>query len=101
MQDAEVRMIVDAVLEEQRRSRNDEADETALRTVALILKSFGIDEDDRLELKADLIHLRRWRKSVEQIERASWKAIITTLVTGGIALVVIGVKAKFGINLGG
>ena len=78
----EIRTIVEQTLEAQRRSRNDEADEVALRTVSTILKSFGIDEDERLEFKADLTYLRRWRKSVEQIERASWKAVVTAVVTG-------------------
>jgi hypothetical protein len=96
MQDVEVKRIVAEVLAEQKRLHNNEADEVVLRTISTILTSFGIDEEDRIELRRDFDHLRRWRKASEQIERAGWRAVITVLVTGLCGLIWLGVQAKFG-----
>jgi hypothetical protein len=82
MQEQEVRNVVAEVLAEQKRLHNNDVDEVVLKTLSTILTSFGIDEEDRLELKADFQHLRRWRKSTEVIASAGWKALVTILVTG-------------------
>lgn len=82
MQAHEVKDIVAEVLAEQKRLHNAEADEVVLRTIATILTSFGIEEEDRVELRADFIHLRRWRKSVEQAQGYGLKAIVTVIVGG-------------------
>jgi hypothetical protein len=66
MQEQDIRRIVGEVLAEQKRLHINEADEVILKTIATILTSFGIEEEDRRELRADFQHLRRWRKSVEQ-----------------------------------
>jgi hypothetical protein len=52
MQEADVRLIVRAVLDEERR-RRPEMDEVVLKTVAAILKSFGLQEEDTREIKLD------------------------------------------------
>ena len=74
VQESEIRAIVaeavaatvPALLAEQKRLHNNETDEVVLRTISTILLSFGIEEEDRVELRRDFEHLRRWRKSVEQ-----------------------------------
>lgn len=96
MQENDIRTIVSEVLAEQKRLHNNEADEVVLRTISTILTSFGIEEEDRIELKADFQHLRRWRKASEQVERAGWKAIATVLVTGICGLIWLGIQTKFG-----
>jgi hypothetical protein len=96
MQEHEVKRVVSEVLAEQKRLHNNEADEVVLKTIATILTSFGIEEEDRVELRADFQHLRRWRKSTEQITRAGWKAIITIIVTGFCGVVWLGVKTVLG-----
>lgn len=96
MQEAEVKEIIAEVLAEQKRLHNNDADEVVLRTIATILTSFGIDEQDRIELRTDFQHLRRWRKATEQVERAGWRALMTILVTGICGLIWLGVQAKFG-----
>jgi hypothetical protein len=96
MQEAEVRNVVAEVLAEQKRLHNNTADEVVLRTISTILTSFGIDEEDRTELRRDFDHLRRWRRASEQIERAGWKAIITVIVTGICGLIWLGIQTKFG-----
>jgi hypothetical protein len=88
----EIKAVVAEVLAEQKRLHNVEADEVVLRTIATILTSFGIEEDDRVELRADFIHLRRWRKSVEQTQNWAVKTIIVTLVGGFLGALWLGIK---------
>jgi hypothetical protein len=90
----EVREIVTQVLAEQKRS--NDLDEVVLKTIAMILTSFGIEEDDRLELKADFVHLRRWRKSFDQATSLTFKVVVTTLVGGFLAALWLGIKTMLG-----
>jgi ABC-type transporter Mla maintaining outer membrane lipid asymmetry permease subunit MlaE len=73
-----------------------EIDAVVLKAVATTLTSFGIEEDDRRELRADFQHLRRWRKSVEQAQSYTFKAVITVIVTGFVGAVWLGIKATLG-----
>ena len=90
----EVKEIISEVLAEQKRS--NDVDHVVMKTIATILTSFGIEEDDRIELKADFSHLRRWRKSVEQAQSYTFKAVITIIVTGFLGAVWLGFKAMLG-----
>lgn len=45
-----------------------------------------------LLMRADFQHLRRWRKSVEQAQSYTFKAVITVIATGLIGAVWLGVK---------
>jgi hypothetical protein len=95
-QAADVRAIVVETLAEQQRIRRDDIDAVVLKAVATTLNSFGIDEEDRTELKADFQHLRRWRRSVEQAQSYTFKAVITVIVTGFAGAVWLGIKATLG-----
>jgi hypothetical protein len=96
MQVHEVKEIVSEVLAEQKRLHNNEVDEVVLKTIATILTSFGIEEEDRIELRADFSHLRRWRKSVEAAQGITFKIIVTSLVTGFVGAVWLGFKVMLG-----
>lgn len=96
MHDSDVRLIVNEVLAEQKRLHNEQVDEVVLRTIATILTSFGIEEEDRVELRADFIHLRKWRKSVEQAQGYGFKVIVTAIVGGFVGAVWMGFKAMLG-----
>jgi hypothetical protein len=72
MQEHEIKRVVAEVLAEQHSLHSNEVDTVALKTISIILTSFGIEEEDRKELRADFQHLRKWRKSVEQVERVGW-----------------------------
>jgi hypothetical protein len=48
------------------------------------------------KLKADFNHLRRWRKSVEQAQSYTFKAVITIIVTGFMGAVWLGIKVMLG-----
>ena len=91
----EIKAVVKEALAEQRLAALP-ADDVVLQTVATILKSFGIEEEERLELKADFSHLRRWRKATEQASSYTFKAVITVIATGFLGMVWLGFKAMLG-----
>lgn len=95
-QAADVRAIVVETLAEQQRLRQEEIDVVVLKAIETTLTSFGIEEDDRRELRADFQHLRRWRRSVEQAQSYTFKAVITVIVTGFVGAVWLGIKATLG-----
>ena len=96
MQTADIRSIVVETLAEQQRLHQDDIEAVVLKTVATILSSFGIEDEDRKELRADLQHLRRWRRSVEQAQSYTFKAVISVIVTGFVGAVWLGIKATLG-----
>ena len=59
MSDEHIRTVVAETLAEQQRLQHSDIDTVVLRTIATILVSFGIEEEDRQELRADFQHLRR------------------------------------------
>jgi hypothetical protein len=90
--DEEVKAIVAGTLAEQQRLQREDIDAIVLTAISTTLMSFGIEEGDRRELRADLQHLRRWRRSVEQAQGFTFKAVITVIVTGFVGAVWLGVK---------
>jgi hypothetical protein len=96
VQAVEVKAVVVEALAEQQRIRHDDIDALVLKAVTTILNSFGIDEEDRKELRSDFQHLRRWRRSVEQAQSYTFKAVITVIVTGFVGAVWLGINATLG-----
>jgi len=47
-------------------------------------------------IKADFQHLRRWRKSVEQAQSYTFKAVVTVIITGFAGVVWMGIKVALG-----
>ena len=92
----DIRTIVAETLAEQQRLGRDDIDAIVLRAIATTLTSFGIEEADRKEMRADFQHLRRWRKSVEQAQSYTFKAVITVIVTGLVGAAWLGVKVVLG-----
>lgn len=76
---------------------DDQIGEIVAHAVQKELSSFliklGIDEDEHKELRADFIHLRKWRRSVEQMESYTFRTVITVVITGFLGAVWLGVKA--------
>jgi hypothetical protein len=77
-----VSQTVTALLAEQKRLHEDSIDHVVLRTLTTILTSFGMEEKDRKELRADLAHVAKWSKSVEQAQGLTLKVVLTMIVTG-------------------
>jgi hypothetical protein len=91
-----IRSVVAEKLAEQRRLHHEDIDAVVLKAMATVLTSFGIEDGDRRELRADLQHLRRWRKSVEQAQSYTFKAAITIIVAGFVGAVWLGFKVWLG-----
>jgi hypothetical protein len=91
--DDHIRAVVAETMAEQQRLHHEDIDAVVLKAVVAILTSFGVEDDDRRELRADLQHLRRWRKSVEQAQSYTVKAVITIVVTAFVGVVGLGIKA--------
>ncbi len=66
--------------------------EAALETLGLL----GFDVDDRAEMRADLAHLRRWRRSVDQAGSFGLRAFITIACTGLAGAIWLGIKSMLG-----
>ena len=96
MNDDDIRTVVMETLTEQQRIHHSDIDAVVVRAIATILTSFGIEEEDRREMRADFQHLRRWRKSVEQAQSYTFKAVITVIVTGFVGAVWLGIKIMLG-----
>jgi hypothetical protein len=65
---------------------------TVMATVVATLERFGIEEDDHKELAADFIHLRKWRRSVEQAQSYTFKTVITVIVGGFMGAIWLGIQ---------
>jgi hypothetical protein len=96
MSDDDIRSVVMETFAEQQRIHHSDIEAVVVRAIASILTSFGIEEEDRRELRADFQHLRRWRKSVEQAQSYTFKAVITIIVAGFLGAVWLGVKVMLG-----
>jgi hypothetical protein len=91
-----IRAVVMETLCEQQRIHHGDIDAVVDRAITTVLASFGIEEDDRREMRSDFQHLRRWRKSVEQAQGFTFKAVITVIVAGFLGAVWLGIKAMLG-----
>src|SRR3981081_4727552 len=96
VREQDIRAIVAETLAEQQRIHRDDIDAVVLRTIATTLASFGIEEEDRKEFRAASQHLRSLRKSVEQAQSYTFKAVITVIVTGFVGAVWLGIKVRLG-----
>lgn len=96
MPDDEIKAILGQTLAEHHRLQQENIDAIVVKAVASVLASFGIEDDDKRELRADLQHLRRWRRSVEQAQSYTFKAVITVIATGLMGAVWLGVKVVLG-----
>jgi len=68
------------------------AREAVIETLGLL----GFDVDDKTEMRADMAHLRRWRKSVDQAGSFGLKAFVTIACTGLAGALWLGIKAMLG-----
>lgn len=96
MSEAEIRRIVRATIEEERAKSAEHIDASIIKTMSAILTGFGIDEEDRREIRRDMAHLRHWRKSVEQVQRVTWTTAIMAIVTGIAGALWLGIRMMLG-----
>jgi hypothetical protein len=96
LHDEDTRAIVVEAPTEQQDLHRANIDAIVLRSIATTLATFGIEEEDRRELRADFQHLRRWRRSVEQAQSYTFKAVITVIVSGLVGAIWLGIKIALG-----
>lgn len=99
MQEADIRAVARIVLDEQEERLRTMEDALVRRATAASLAAWGVDIDDIeevRELKLDRIHNRKWRKSVETVQKVSLRTAVAVLVPGLLGLIWLGIKAKFG-----
>lgn len=93
MTQEEVAQVVHQVLQAERQQTQDNLDENVLKTIAAILTSFGINEDEQKDVRLDFQHLRRSRKAYELVQTTTFKAAIGVIVTSILAALWLGVQA--------
>ena len=90
------------------------AEESADKAVRRTLTALGIDHENPIEVQKDLaslrelrvltadedfqrdmLHLRRWRKTMDAVESRGILAATGMVIIGGVALILTGVKFKF------
>ena len=96
MRDEEIRAIIAATLAEQHRLHHDEIDAVVLKTIATILTCSSWKKRTAVNYGRIFQHLRRWRRSVEQAQSYTFKAVITIIVAGFVGAVWLGVKVMLG-----
>lgn len=96
MDEADIRRVVQATLDAEAERRDEQLDGLVLKAVAAILTSFGVEDGDQAELRADFIHLRKWRKSVEQAQSLTFRTVVLAILSGLLGALWLGLKALLG-----
>lgn len=96
MTPAEIREIVRQVMVEERQANAANMDITVMKTVSAILTSFGMGDDERVEIRQDFQYLRRWRKTADRVTSAGVIGIVTVIVGGVASALWLGIKALMG-----
>jgi hypothetical protein len=98
-----IKAIVVAVLNEQEERAAKREKALIEAAVVASLAAFGVDAEDKdelRELKLDTRHTRKWRKSVERIETVGWGTAVTVLVTGALGALWLGVQTYIKSKIG-
>lgn len=68
-----------------------------------VAEAFGVPDNDeeRVQLRRDMIHLRSWRETMDAIRKEGIVSVMRWIVAGGLAAIVIGLGFKFGLRLPG
>jgi hypothetical protein len=96
--DEEIRRVVAATLAAGFAHRDEVLEGIIQRAISQALTAIGLDVKDQQEIRNDMIHLRRWRKSVEQVHNYTVRAVITVIVAGICGALWLGVKVFLSIK---
>lgn len=75
---------------------HEEVETIVTKAVEETLQRLGIEPSDHKEMQADFVHLRKWRKSVEQAQSYTFKTVVTVIVGGVLGAVWLGFKVMLG-----
>jgi hypothetical protein len=90
--DEEIRKVVAETLAAQRAHRDEVLEEIIKRAISQALSAIGLDIRDQQAIRNDMMHLRNWRKSVEQVHSYTVKTVITVIVGGICGALWLGFK---------
>lgn len=71
----------------------DEISEIVSKGVMDAFVRMGIEANDPTEMQRDFQHLREWRETMESVKKKSVLTVLGVLITGGLGLLWIGLKA--------
>lgn len=94
--EAEIRSIVRKTLREEREEYEEALDRNVLKTMAALLSGFGIDEEEKKEIKEDFRYLRRWRKGSDKVTGVGLTALVTLVVGGFASALWLGIQSMIG-----
>jgi hypothetical protein len=90
--DEEIRKVVAETLAAQREHRDEVLEAIIKRAISQALAAIGLDVRDQHAIRNDMMHLRNWRKSVEQVHSYTVKTVITVIVGGICGALWLGFK---------
>ncbi len=82
-----------------REDMKDVAEEAAEKALSRMMLIFGVDTHDPkslIRLQQDFSRLRKWGDAYETVQKAGVYTLVTTAVTGLLALLWVGIKSKTG-----
>lgn len=91
-QEDKLKEIMESALHAQGSISYKDAEALIAATVATTLLQIGVDPHNLIETQRDAAFLRKWRTSYERAEQYSWKTIVSIVLTGIMALLVLGLK---------
>jgi hypothetical protein len=94
--EADIKRIVRETLQEERKEYEAAEDSHVVKTVAAILGGFGIDAEERKDIKADFHYARRLRLASERVTGMTLTAAVTLLVGAVGSVLYLGLKAVLG-----
>lgn len=94
--EADIKRIVQETLREERKEYEAAEDSHVVKTVAAILGGFGIDAEERKEIKEDFRYTRRLRLASERVTGMTLTAAVTLIVGAIGSVLYLGVKTMLG-----
>ena len=83
---------------DERNKRHELIRDVVSKTVDETLQKMGLNPDEIYEAQKDFMYLREQRRLHEKISMRVRFVIVGFLVTGALALLILGVKSIFGIK---
>lgn len=92
----EVKELVRQTIREEREQAEEKLDTSVLKTLSAILTGFGIEPDEKADIREDFRYLRKWRRGSDKITGAGMMALAAFFVGGIASALVLGIKAMLG-----
>lgn len=71
---------------------DEQLEELFERAIAKAFRDIGFEQDDVFEVRRDLLFLREWRHTCEEVRHKGIFTLATLVITGVIGLLVLGFR---------